>query len=68
MKIVLKFMPFAVIFIAVRLLVPMLPVELPVSDTVAALIVAGIGGLALLTRGNKTYRRDGEYGSARCRA
>ena len=65
MKIALKFMPFAVIFIAVRLLIPLLPVDLPMSATVLALAVAAVGGLALLTRESKSYRKDGAYGSAR---
>ncbi|MCL1882473.1 MAG: hypothetical protein FWF81_01795 [Defluviitaleaceae bacterium] len=68
-------MPYLIIFVIMLTVIPTLPLdalpfEIPVPDVVIAIIAAVLIRVVVYFRGKnaKKYRKDIEYGSARCRA
>jgi hypothetical protein len=68
-------LPYVIVFIIIMTVIPQLPLDalpfdIPVPDFVIALAAAALIRVVVYFKGKnaKKYRKDIEYGSARCRA
>jgi len=66
-KHLLSNMPYIMFFIIALIVIPRIPFDLPVSDVLAAIVVAVAMRVIVYIKGKnaKNYRKDIEYGSAR---